>query len=151
MRNNSKGLFRKQLILLRTANPIAVDFVVANRVRFLAAGVAGVAFYGVDDAVFDFFDNADMVGDAVLSSFFGVVPIEEDNVSGVGGVGVVLPLVTILEPVLANIADGEAGENTVFQIATLIGTPTDKDGTPIYSFIEAVPSPVGFATDIADL
>ena len=73
----------------------------------MAAGVGGVAFYGIDYAVLDLFDDTDMVGDAVLTAFVGVVPIEEDDVTGVRGVGVVLPLVAILEPFLTNIANGK--------------------------------------------
>ena len=104
----------------------------------MAAGVAGVAFYGVDDTVFHLFDDADMVGDAVLTAFVGVVPIEEDDVTGVGSVGVILPLVTGFEPVLACVADCKAGNNTAFKVSTFICTPTDKDCTPVHSFIEAI-------------
>ena len=132
-------------------SPVPVDFVVSYRVGFLTAGVAGVAFYGVDYAVFDFFDNAYMVRDAVLAAFFGVVPIEEDDITGVGSVGVILPLFTGFEPVLACVADCKAGYDTVFEVATFVCTPTDEDCTPVYSSIEAVPSPVGFATDITHL
>lgn len=71
--------------------------------------VAGVSFYGVDEAVFDLFDDADMVGDAVLAALVGVVPIEEDNVAGAGSVGVILPLLTGFEPVLTCVANGETG------------------------------------------
>ena len=53
----------------------------------MAAGVAGVAFYSVDDAIFDLFDDADVVGDTVLTAFNGVIPIEEDDVAGVGSAG----------------------------------------------------------------
>ena len=141
-------MFRKQLIILRAANPVAVDFIVAYGIRLLTAGVAGVTFYGIDDAVFDFFDNAYMVRDAVLTAFVGVVPIEKDDVTGVGSIGVILPLVTGFEPVLACVADCKAGNNTAFKVSTFIGTPTDKDCTPIYSLVETVPSLAGFPTYI---
>ena len=70
------------------------NLMVAYRIRLLTAGVAGVAFYGVDCAVFDLFDDADMVGNAVLTAFVGEVPIEEDDITGAGRVGVILPLFT---------------------------------------------------------
>ena len=117
----------------------------------MAAGVAGVAFYGVDGVVFDFFDDTDVVGDAILTTFVGVIPIEKDDIARAGRVGVILPLFTGFEPILTNIADSEAGQDAVFEVAALIGTPTDEDGTPIYSLVKAVPSPIGFTADIADL
>ena len=107
------------------------------------AGIVGVAFYGVDCVVFDLFDAADMVGDAVLTAFVGVVPIEEDDVTGVGSVGVILPLFTGFEPVFTYVSDGEAGYDTVFEVAALIGTPTGEDCAQIYSLVKTVPSPVG--------
>ena len=137
--------------LLWSKDTVAVDLIVAYGVGPLAAGVAGVTFYGVYDAVFDLFDYSDMVGDAVLAALVGVVPVEKDDVAGVGGVGVVLPLVAFFEPVFTDIADGEAGENTVFQVAAFIGTPTDEDCTLIYSLVKTVPSPVGFTAYIANL
>ena len=45
---------------------VAENFIIANRVLIDAAAIAGVAFDGVDDAVFDFLDNTDMVGLTVL-------------------------------------------------------------------------------------
>lgn len=45
---------------------ISENFIIANRVLIDAAAVAGVAFNGVDDAVFDLLDDTDMIGLAVL-------------------------------------------------------------------------------------
>ena len=97
-----------ELFLWQTRT-IAIDFIVTYRVGFLAAGVGGVAFYSVDGAVVDLFDDADVVGDAVLAAFFRVVPIEEDDVTWVGGIGIILPLLTSFKPILTNIADSEVG------------------------------------------
>ena len=47
---------------LRVQDPIAENFIIADGYWFLAAGVAGVALDGVDDAVFAFFHNADVIG-----------------------------------------------------------------------------------------
>lgn len=92
-----------------------------------------------------------MVRDAVLADLVGVVPVEEDYVTGIGSVGVILPLFTGFEPVLACIADCEAGDDTVFEVATFIGTPTDEDCTPVHSLVKTVPSPVGFTAYITNL
>ena len=117
----------------------------------MTAGVSGVAFYSVDGAVFDFFDDAYMVEDAVLTSLVRVVPIEEYDITRIGGIGITLPLIAFLEPVFADIADGKAGKDTVLQISTIVGTPTDKYCAPVHSFIEAIPSPEGFTAYIVHL
>ena len=39
----------------------------------MTAGVSGVAFYSVEGVVFDFFDDPDMVGDAVLLDIYKLV------------------------------------------------------------------------------
>lgn len=57
---NSDGWF------LWVQDPIAENFIIADGILVLAAGVAGVALNGVDDAVFAFFHDADVIGFAVL-------------------------------------------------------------------------------------
>ena len=47
-------------------DPISEDFIIPHGILVLAAGVAGVALNGVDDAVFAFFHNVDVIGFAVL-------------------------------------------------------------------------------------
>ena len=62
---------------------ISENFIIANRVLIDAAAIAGVALDGVDNAVFDFLDNTDMIGLTVLRAGAAfVVPIEEDNHAG---------------------------------------------------------------------
>ena len=59
---------------------ISENFIIANRVLIDAAAIAGVALDGVDNAVFDFLDDANMIGLAVLRARAAlVVPIEKDN------------------------------------------------------------------------
>ena len=53
----------------------------ANRPGIGAHSVAGVAFDGVDVAVFDFLDDAYMIGFSVLA-FAGTIPVEVDEVAG---------------------------------------------------------------------
>ena len=45
---------------------ISENFIIANRVLIDAAAIAGVALDGVDNAVFDFLDDTDMVGLTIL-------------------------------------------------------------------------------------
>ena len=78
---------------------ISENFIIANRVLIDAAAIAGVALDGVDNAVFDFLDDTDMVGLTVLRAGAAlVVPIEEDNHAGRGLHGVIRPLSTLPEP-----------------------------------------------------
>ena len=80
-------------------HPISENFIIANRVLIDAAAIAGVALDGVDNAVFDFLDDTDMVGLTVLRAGAAlVVPIEEDNHAGRGLHGVIRPLPTLPEP-----------------------------------------------------
>lgn len=78
---------------------ISENFIIANRVLIDAAAVAGVAFNGVDDAVFDLLDDTDMIGLTVLRAGVAlIIPIEEDNHAGRGLHGVIRPLPTLPEP-----------------------------------------------------
>ena len=71
----------------------------ANRVLIDAAAIAGVALDGVDNAVFDFLDDTDMIGLTVLRTGAApVIPIEKDNHAGRGLHGVIRPLPTLPEP-----------------------------------------------------
>ena len=72
---------------------ISENFIMANRVLIDAAAVAGVTLDGVDNAVFDFLDDANMISLTVLWAGAAlVVPIEEDNHAGRGLHGVIRPL-----------------------------------------------------------
>ena len=78
---------------------ISENFIMANRVLIDAAAVAGVTLDGVDNAVFDFLDDANMISLTVLWAGAAlVVPIEEDNHAGRGLHGVIRPLPTLPEP-----------------------------------------------------
>ena len=62
---------------------VAENFIIANRVLIDAAAIAGVALDGVDNAVFDFLDDANMISLTVLWAGAAlVVPIEEDDHAG---------------------------------------------------------------------
>ena len=65
-----------------------------------AAGVAGVALDGVDDAIFAFFHNADVIGFAVLRAGCAVrvIPVKENDHAGRGINRVIRPLPVAAEP-----------------------------------------------------
>ena len=80
--------------------PIAEDLIIAKSIPVLSATIAGVALDRVDIAVFDFFHDSNMVRRTVLPTIF--IPVKEDNISGPGLVGIVLPEVTVREPLDAD-------------------------------------------------
>lgn len=119
---------------------ISVNFIIANRVLIDAAAVAGVALDGVDNAVFDFLDDTDMIGLTVLRAGAAlVVPIEEDNHAGRGLHRVICPLPTLPEPLDTVDTACKLGNDTGVDIAAFICTPTDEAGAPLHAAAEAVP------------
>ena len=119
---------------------ISENFIIANRVLIDAAAVAGVAFNGVDDAVFDLLDDTDMIGLTVLRAGAAlVVPIEEDNHTGCRFDIIICPLPTLPEPLDAVDTSGELGNDTGVDIAAFVRTPADEAGAPLHAAAEAVP------------
>ena len=119
---------------------VAENFIIANRVLIDAAAIAGVALDGVDDAVFDFLDDANMISLTVLWAGAAlVVPIEEDNHAGRGLHGVIRPLPTLPEPLDTADTAGELGNDTGVDIAAFVRTPADEAGAPLHAAAEAVP------------
>ena len=81
---------------------ISENFIMANRVLIDAAAVAGVTLDGVDNAVFDFLDDANMISLTVLWAGAAlVVPIEEDNHTGRRLCAVIHSQATLLAPLYA--------------------------------------------------
>ena len=119
---------------------ISENFIIAKRILIDAAAVAGVALDGVDNAVFDFLDDTDMIGLTVLRAGAAlVVPIEEDNHAGRGLHRVICPLPTLPEPLDAVDTSGELGNDTGVDIAAFVRTPADEAGAPLHAAAEAVP------------
>ena len=119
---------------------ISENFIIANRVLIDAAAVAGVAFNGVDDAVFDLLDDTDMIGLTVLRAGVAlIIPIEEDNHAGRGLHGVIRPLPTLPEPLDTVDTAGELGNDTGVDIAAFVCAPADEAGAPLHTAAEAVP------------
>lgn len=119
---------------------ISENFIIANRVLIDAAAIAGVALDGVDNAVFDFLDDTDMVGLTVLRAGAAlVVPIEEDNHAGRGLRGVIRPLPTLPEPLDTVDTACELRNDTGVDIAAFICAPADEAGTPLHTAAKAVP------------
>ena len=119
---------------------ISENFIIANRVLIDAAAIAGVALDGVDNAVFDFLDDADMIGLTVLRAGAAlVVPIEEDNHAGRGLHGVIRPLSTLPEPLDTVDTARELWNNAGVDIAAFVRAPADEAGAPLHAAAEAVP------------
>ena len=119
---------------------ISENFIIANRVLIDAAAIAGVALDGVDNAVFDFLDDTDMVGLTVLRAGAAlVVPIEEDNHAGRGLHGVIRPLPTLPEPLDTVDTTCELRNDTGVDIAASVCAPADETGAPLHTAAEAVP------------
>lgn len=120
--------------------PVAENFIMANRVLINAAAIAGVALDGVDDAVFDFLDNTDMVGLTVLWAGAAlIIPIEEDNHAGRGLHGVIRPLPTLPEPLDTVDTSCELWNDTSVDIAAFVCAPADEAGAPLHAAAEAIP------------
>lgn len=87
-------------VFLWVQDPISENFIIPDGILVLAAGVAGVALNGVDDAVFAFFHDADVIGFAVLRAGCAVrvVPVEENDHAGSGINRVIRPLLAAAEP-----------------------------------------------------
>ena len=118
---------------------ISENFIMANRVLIDAAAVAGVTLDGVDNAVFDFLNDANMISLTVLRARAAlVVPIEEDNHAGRGLHGVIRPLLTLPEPLDTVDTAGELGNDTGVDIAAFVRTPADEAGAPLHTTAEAV-------------
>lgn len=85
---------------LRVQDPISKDFIIPHGILVLAAGITGVALNGVDDAVFAFFHNADVIGFAVLRAGCAVwvIPVKENDHAGRGINRVIRPLPVAAEP-----------------------------------------------------
>ena len=110
---------------------VAQDFVVADGVLVCVAIVVTVAFYGVDDAVFDVDDDADVVGAAVLRAGpVLVVPVEEDDHSGDRFLVSVNPLIPLLEPGHSVIAACKLRDDSALYVAALVGAPGNEYGAP---------------------
>ena len=106
----------------------------------------------INDTVFDFLDNAGVVGLSVLRTRRTfIIPIKENNHSGDRLGRAIYPLSTVFEPLDAVHAACIFGYNPSVDIAALIGTPAYKTSAPFHTASEAVPRPVRFAAYIADL
>ena len=112
----------------------------ANRILIDPAAIAGVALDGIDDAVFDFLDDTDMIGLTVLRAGAAlVIPIKEDNHPGRGLHRVIRPLPSLPEPLNAVNTACELGNDPGIDVAAFVRTPADETGAPLHAAAEAVP------------
>ena len=119
---------------------ISENFIIANRVLIDAAAIAGVALDGVDNAVFAFLHDADMIGLPILRAGAAfVVPIKEDDLTCRRLKVVVLPLPTVFEPLHPVDAACEFWYHATVDIAALIRTPRYKAGAPLHTGVKSIP------------
>ena len=110
--------------LLVVRNSVSEDFVVTYAVLVYPTAITGVSLNGINDTVFDFLDNAGVVGLSILRTRRTlVIPIKENNHSGNRLGRTVDPLSTIFEPLDAVHAACIFGYNPGVNIAALIGAP----------------------------
>ena len=124
----------------------------SHGVLVLSAAIAGIALDGVDNAVFAFLHDTDMIGLPILRAGTAfIVPIEENDLTSGRFKAAVLPLPTVFEPLDTVDAACELRNNAAVDIATLIGTPRNETGAPFHTRVKAVPRPIGLTAHIADL
>ena len=121
-------------------------------ILLLSAAIAGITLDGVDNAVFAFLHNANMIGLPILRTGAAfIVPIEENDLTGGRLKAAVLPLSTILEPLDTVDTACKFRDHAAVDIAALIRTPAHKAGAPFHTTFKAVPRPVGLTAHISDL
>ena len=124
----------------------------SNRILTLSAAITGIALNGVDNAVFAFLHDTDMIGLTILRTGRAlIIPIEENDLTGRRFKAAVLPLATILEPLHAVDTGRKFRNNTAVDIAAFIGTPGNKAGAPLHARIESIPGPIRLTAYIANL
>ena len=108
--------------------------------------ISAVSFDRIDNTIFDLLDNACVIAASVKTV---ICPIEEYYHSCLRFFVLVKPLTFSLEPISAVIDDGILRNDTVLDIATLIGAPTDETAAPLDTGAKAVPRPIRLSADIA--
>ena len=118
--------------MLVVRHSISEDFVVTYAVLVYPTAITGVSLNGINDTVFDFLDNAGVVGLSILRTRRTlVIPIKENNHSGDRLGCTVDPLSSIFEPLDAVHAACIFRHNPGVDIAALIGAPAYKTSTPL--------------------
>ena len=121
-------------------------------ILLLSAAIAGITLDGVDNAVFAFLHNANMIGLAILRAGAAlIIPIEENDLTGRRFKAAVLPLVTVFEPLDTIDTACKFRDHAAVDIAALIRTPAHKAGAPFHTGVKAVPRPIGLTAHIANL
>lgn len=114
----------------------------------LPANVAGIALYGVNHVALHLFHNAHVIRLPVQAV---CLPIEKDDIAGIGRILVIPPQTAGFEPLLSRANSGKFGKDTGFDVPALIRTPAHKTGAPFHTAAKTIPAPVGFAAYIPNL
>ena len=116
----------------------------SHGILVLAAAIAGIALDGVDDTVFAFLHDADMIRLPILRAGAAfIVPIEENDLTSGRFKAAVLPLPTVFEPLHPIDTACKFRYHAAVDIAALIGAPVHKAGTTFHTGVKAVPRPNG--------
>lgn len=128
------------LLFLVRRNTVSKNLIIPNRILALAAAITGIALNGVDNAVFAFLHDTDMIGLTILRARRAfIIPIEENDLSCRRFKAAILPLATVLEPLHTIDTCRKFRNNAAVDIAAFIGTPGNKAGAPLHAGIESVP------------
>ena len=112
----------------------------SHGVLVLSAAIAGIALDGVDNAVFAFLHDTDMIGLPILRAGTAfIVPIEENDLTSGRFKAAVLPLPTVFEPLYPISAACEFRYHAAVDIAALIRTPRYKAGAPLHTGVKSIP------------
>lgn len=108
---------------LMRRQPVSVNTAASHIVFPLSAGVTGVSFHGMGNAILTVFHDAYIVNGAIGT------PVKEDDVPGYWPIGVRLPLPLRYKPVYIIGAYREARYDPGFNVSALGGTPGNKTDT----------------------
>ena len=123
---------------------ITEDIRISNCILLSAAAIRSIPFDGIYIAILDLLHDSGMVGYTIS------VPVEENDHSRFRCDAPVCPLVSGFEPLHTGTASSKLWDDCI-QITTFVGAPADETGTPFHMLREAVPSPIGFSSHIANL
>lgn len=124
---------QKRLILI-LRNTVSKNLIMSHGILVLSAAIAGITLDGVDDAVFAFLYDADMIGLPILRTGAAfIVPIEENNLTRRRFKAAVLPLPTIFEPLDTVDAACEFRNNAAVDISSAVD-PAEKEERSVRCF-----------------
>lgn len=106
----------------------------AHGILVLSAAVTGIPLDGIDNAVFTFLHDTYMVSLSILGAGAAtIIPVKENDHTRNRFRRAIQPLSSIFEPLNATNTACKLRDNTAVDVAALVGAPTHKAGTPLYT------------------